>query len=83
MVFGGRAVSGGTVPYLYTWLSSMGLGWMFSLYIVVLAVATLVAIRFIPETAGIEMNKVPLPGEDASSDEAKPVDNDATVALVR
>ncbi|WP_200890946.1 hypothetical protein [Arthrobacter sp. SPG23] len=63
------AVPGGTAPYLHTWLSSVQLGWVFSLYIVVLAIATLVTIRFIPETAGIEMNEIPLPGEEAAAGE--------------
>jgi len=77
----GAALSGGTAPYLYTWLSSMQLGWVFSLYIVVLAIATLVTIRFIPETAGIEMNEIPLPGEQASSDAAASADSDRTAVL--
>ncbi|WP_367403267.1 MFS transporter [Kocuria marina] len=59
----GAALSGGTAPYLYTWLNSMDMGWVFSAYIIVLAVVTLIAVRFIPETAGIEMDRIPLPGE--------------------
>lgn len=79
----GAAISGGTAPYLYTWLNSMQLGWVFSLYIVVLAVATLVTIRFIPETVGLEMSEIPLPGDDTPSSEAKTVDSDEAAVQVR
>ncbi|OOL32312.1 MFS transporter [Rhodococcus rhodochrous] len=65
----GAALSGGTAPYLYAWLNSMDVGWIFSAYIVVLALVTLVAIRFIPETAGLEMDRIPLPGEEKVSSE--------------
>lgn len=43
-------------PYHYMRLGSTGLGWELSLYIVVLAVATLVT-TFIPETAGFKINE--------------------------
>lgn len=58
------ALTGGTAPYLNTWLSSMGLGWVFSLYIVFLAVVTLITLKYTPETAGLELNDIPLPGEE-------------------
>jgi MHS family alpha-ketoglutarate permease-like MFS transporter len=47
----------------------MDVGWIFSAYIVVLALVTLVAVRFIPETAGLEMDRIPLPGEEKVSSE--------------
>lgn len=58
------ALTGGTAPYLNTWLSSMGLGWVFSVYIVFLAVVTLITLKFTPETAGLDLNEIPLPGEE-------------------
>jgi MHS family alpha-ketoglutarate permease-like MFS transporter len=57
------ALTGGTAPYLNTWLTGMGYQWMFSVYIIVLAVITLIAVRYMPETAGLGMDEVPLPGE--------------------
>jgi hypothetical protein len=38
----------------------------------------LCTIGFIPETAGIEMNEIPIPGEEAYSDAAAPADRDRT-----
>ncbi|MFT3804319.1 MAG: MFS transporter [Burkholderiaceae bacterium] len=57
------ALTGGTAPYLNTWLTGMGLQWVFSAYIILLAVITLIAVKFMPETAGLGMDEVPLPGE--------------------
>lgn len=57
----GAALSGGTAPYLNSWLTANDLSWVFSLYIIVLAVATLITLRFVPETAGLEMDEIPLP----------------------
>lgn len=59
----GAALTGGTAPYLNTWLSSNDMGWVFSVYIIVLAIITLATLRFTPETAGLEIDKIPLPGE--------------------
>lgn len=64
----GAALTGGTAPYLNTWLTGLGLEWVFSLYIIVLAVVTLITLRFIPETAGVPMDEIPLPGEAAHAD---------------
>lgn len=57
------ALTGGTAPYLNTWLTARDLGWVFTAYIVALAVITLIAVRFMPETAGLKMDEIPLPGE--------------------
>lgn len=35
--------------------------WVFSVYIITLALVTLVTLRFIPEAAGLRMDKIPLP----------------------
>lgn len=59
----GAALTGGTAPYLNTWLTGMGLEWVFSAYIIVLAIVTLITLRFTPETAGLTMDEIPLPGE--------------------
>lgn len=55
------ALAGGTAPYLNTWLTSIGMGWVFSVYIITLALVTIVTLRFIPETAGLRMDQIPLP----------------------
>ena len=57
------AATGGTAPYLNTWLTLNDKSWIFSAYIIGLAVITLVALRWVPETAGLEMDEIPLPGE--------------------
>ena len=59
----GAALTGGTAPYLNTWLTGQGLGWVFSVYIIVLGIITLITLKFTPETNGIEMDEIPLPGE--------------------
>lgn len=59
----GAALTGGTAPYLNTWLTGLGLEWVFSAYIIALAVVTLITLRFIPETAGVPMDEIPMPGE--------------------
>lgn len=59
----GAALAGGTAPYLNTWLTANDLGWVFSVYIIVLGVATLVTLKFIPDITGLEMDKIPLPND--------------------
>lgn len=61
------ALIGGTAPYLNTWLSDIGLGWVFTLYMMFIALVTLITVRFIPETVGLDMNEIPLPGEAPQS----------------
>lgn len=60
----GAALTGGTAPYLNTWLTSINLEWVFSVYIIALAILTLITLRFTPETAFTSMDEIPLPGED-------------------
>lgn len=64
----GAALTGGTAPYLNTWLTGQGLEWVFSVYIIALAVVTLITLRFIPETAGVPMDEIPMPGDDEHPD---------------
>ncbi|WP_442961610.1 MFS transporter [Pseudoclavibacter sp. 13-3] len=45
------AVFGGTTPYLNTWLTSLGLGWVFNLYFIALCVASLIVVLSWRETA--------------------------------
>lgn len=59
----GAALTGGTAPYLNTWLTGQDLGWVFSVYIIALGIITLITLKFTPETNGIEMDEIPLPGE--------------------
>jgi MHS family alpha-ketoglutarate permease-like MFS transporter len=49
------AVFGGTAPYLNQLLISVGVGWMSSIYIMVLCVCTGVAVYLMPETKGIDL----------------------------
>ncbi|MFD1860182.1 MFS transporter [Aeromicrobium camelliae] len=49
------AVFGGSAPYLNQLLNNLGIGWASSLYIVVLCVATGVAVWLLPETKGIDL----------------------------
>ncbi|GAB3942684.1 MFS transporter [Corynebacterium tapiri] len=59
----GAALIGGTAPYLHAWFTAQGMEWAFSVYIIVLGVVTLIALRFIPDVTGLEMDQIPLPGE--------------------
>ncbi len=49
------AIFGGTAPYVLTWLNSHDRAWLFSLYMVVLAVVGIVATLLTPETRGAEL----------------------------
>lgn len=49
------AVFGGTAPYLNQLLISLGIGWMSSIYIMVLCVCTGVACYLMPETKGMDL----------------------------
>ncbi|MDF3313099.1 MFS transporter [Rhodococcus sp. T2V] len=48
----GIALFGGTAPYLSTWLSSIGKGWLFTVYAIVLALITFTVALKSPEVAG-------------------------------
>ncbi|WP_211323145.1 MFS transporter [Amycolatopsis palatopharyngis] len=49
------AVFGGTAPYLNQLLIGVGVGWMSSVYIMLLCVCTGVAVYLMPETKGIDL----------------------------
>ncbi len=55
------AIFGGTAPYLNTWLTSLGLSWVFSVYVGVLSLFAVVAALLIRETKGIDLKDVRLP----------------------
>lgn len=52
------AVFGGSAPYLNQLFISIDISWLSSFYIIVLCVVTLFAVRLLPETRGIDLNKV-------------------------
>lgn len=52
------AVFGGSAPYLNQLANSLEMPWLSSLYIVVLSFITLLAVRMLPETKGIDLNSV-------------------------
>ncbi|MNJ21801.1 Alpha-ketoglutarate permease [compost metagenome] len=58
------AIFGGTAPYLNTWLSSHDLGWVYSVYVMCLGLMAFVAGYIIKETARMDLNDIPLPGQD-------------------
>lgn len=51
------AIFGGTAPYLNTWLTSIDLGWMFRVYVIVLALGTVAAALLMRETKGSDLTK--------------------------
>ena len=50
------AIFGGTAPYLNALFNSWSLGWLSSIYIIVLCLATALAVFKLPETKGINLN---------------------------
>ncbi|MGU3646539.1 MFS transporter [Microbacterium sp. C23T] len=52
------AIFGGTAPYLNTWLTSLGLSWVFSLWIVLLGGLAVVGSIVIKETAGMPLSEI-------------------------
>ena len=52
------AIFGGTAPYLNTWLTSIGLSWVFSVYIMVLGLLAIIAAIMIRETRGVPLNEI-------------------------
>jgi MFS transporter, MHS family, alpha-ketoglutarate permease len=49
------AVFGGTAPYLNALLIELGVGWMSSIYIMILCACTAAAVWLMPETKGIDL----------------------------
>ena len=52
------AVFGGSAPYLNQLAQNIEMPWLSGLYIVVLCFVTLLAVRMLPETKGIDLNSV-------------------------
>lgn len=52
------AIFGGTAPYLNAWLTSIGLSWVFSVYIMVLGVLAIIAAVMIRETRGVPLSEI-------------------------
>lgn len=52
------AVFGGFAPYLNQLFNSLNMQWMSNGYVVVLCVVTLIAVKMLPETKGIDLNAV-------------------------
>lgn len=52
------AVFGGSAPYLNQLFISLDMSWLSNFYIIILCVVTLVAVRMLPETRGVDLNKV-------------------------
>lgn len=50
------AVFGGFAPYLNQLFNSVGMQWMSNAYVVVLCVVTLIAVKLLPETRGVDLN---------------------------
>ncbi|MFK0007876.1 MFS transporter [Paenarthrobacter sp. NPDC090520] len=59
-------IFGGTAPYLNTWLTSMGSGWMFSTYVVVIMVIATGLLFTMRETRGIDLATMERPASDSS-----------------
>lgn len=52
------AIFGGTAPYLNTWLTSIGMSWVFSVYIMFLGLLAVIAATMIRETKGIPLSEI-------------------------
>ncbi|QQX86631.1 MFS transporter [Cupriavidus necator] len=52
------SIFGGTAPFLNTWLTSIGMSWVYSLYIMFLGVLTIIAAIMIHETRGVPLSQI-------------------------
>lgn len=52
------AVFGGTAPYIFQWFTSHDLAHISQIYVVVLCVLTLISMKILPETKGIDLRDV-------------------------
>ncbi|MFQ6686111.1 MFS transporter [Bordetella pertussis] len=57
------AIFGGTAPYINAWLGAHDLGWVYTAYVAALGVMAFIGAFLIRETAGLDLNDIPLPGE--------------------
>jgi len=61
------AIFGGTAPYINAWLGANDLIWVFNAYVAVLGIVAFIGALLIRETAGMDMNDIPLPGDPAAA----------------
>ncbi|MGO4103842.1 MFS transporter [Leifsonia sp. YAF41] len=52
------AIFGGTAPYLNTWLTSLGISWVFSVWVAFLGLLAVVAGLLIRETKGLSLSQI-------------------------
>lgn len=52
------AVFGGTAPYIYQWFVARELVWASGAYVVLMCILTLVSMRILPETKGVDLRHV-------------------------
>lgn len=52
------ALFAGTAPYLNAWLGSIGLGWLFNVYLMCLGALALIAVFIIKETKGVPLDDI-------------------------
>jgi MHS family alpha-ketoglutarate permease-like MFS transporter len=57
------AIFGGTAPYINTWLTSHGMEWAYTAYVATLGLIAFAGGMLIRETAGRDLNDIPMPGE--------------------
>ena len=51
------AVFGGTAPYIFQWFTAHHLAWASGMYVMVLCVLTIVSMKILPETKGIDLRE--------------------------
>ena len=51
------AVFGGTAPYIFQWFTAHDLAWASGMYVMVLCVLTIVSMKILPETKGIDLRE--------------------------
>lgn len=52
------AIFGGTAPYLNQWLGSIGMDWLFSVWVMVLGLMAVIAALIIKETANVPLSSI-------------------------
>ena len=61
------AIFGGTAPYINAWLGAQGLDWVYTAYVGALGLMAFAGAFLIKETAGMDLNDIRLPGEEAGN----------------
>jgi len=65
------AIFGGTAPYINAWLGANNLIWVFNAYMAVLGIVAFIGALLIRETAGMDLNDIPLPGDPVNATPAR------------